>query len=141
MEFKHSIGKHEFTVIWDRDAILEKIKNERAEFEEGSFQSYYTVGYDDGYLTKEKYNKNLDDMITRLDEITSEPKMIEFIENAQKKKNGTFYRNRVVFREGSGNTIFITEWHNTWIYNALSASPSNDLTLQIEYVKITDTPG
>lgn len=140
MEFKHTIGKHEFTIVCDKEEIKAEIEAERTHFEENSFQRYYTVGYEDGYLTQEEYNKNLDEMISVLDEITTEVKMQEFIQSAKKKKDGTFYKNRVVFRKGCDNTKFITEWHNTWIYNALSVSPSNDLTLRISYISITDTP-
>lgn len=140
MEFKYAIGKHEFIVICDKDEILKQIENERAEFEENYYQSNYTIGSEDGYLTKEEYNKNLDDMTSLLESITTEKKMTEFIEKATKKKNGTFYKNRVAFREGCDNTIFITEWHNTWIYNALSVSAINDTTLEIAYIKVTDTP-
>lgn len=140
MEFKYKLNKHEFKVICNKEEILSQIEKDRSEFEDGMYQSYYTVGYEDGYLNKQEYNANLDKMIEILNEITTKPKMVEFIEKAQKKKNGTFHKNRIVFREGCDNTEFITEWHNTWIYKALSVSPIDDITLEISYIKITDTP-
>lgn len=141
MEFKHSIGKHEFTVICDKDSILAQIESQRDDFQKEYFQRYYTVGSEDGYLTKEEYLQNLDDMVALLEEITSETKMINFITNATKKKNGTFHKNRIAFRQGCDNTEYITNWHNTWIYKALSVIAINDLTLRIYYEKIVDTPG
>lgn len=142
MELKCSIGKQEFIVTCDKDEILAQIENERTKFEKDYYQSYYTIGHETGYLTKEEYNNNLDEMIFILQQITmTDEKMLSFVVNAKKKKNGTFYKNRVVFRQGCDNTIFITDWHNTWIYNALSVSPQSDTILKISYIKITDTPG
>ena len=66
--------------------------------------------------------------------------MISFIEREQKKKNETFYNTRIVFRGGCDKSIFICEWRNTWIYNAISVDPIDDATLEITYRKITDTP-
>lgn len=140
IEFTKKIEKNEFKVICDKDYILNQIEQERNSYEENYYQPYYSVGYEDGYLLKEKYNENLDDIIRHLDKLTTEESMNNFIEVAKKKKNGTFYNNRVIKRIGCDNTVFITEWHNTWIYNALTVKAIGDLTIRISYEKVTDTP-
>lgn len=139
-EFKHSIGKHDIKVIYDKDSILAKIMKEKEAYEENGYQRYYNVGYVDGYLTQEEYCENLEKMISLLEKITTEESMTDFIVRAHKKKNGTLHKGRHIFRVGCDNTTYITEWHNTWIYNALNVSAIDDLTLEINYIKITDTP-
>ena len=140
MEYKHKIGKHEFRFYCNKERILEQIKEERNRYEENCYQYYYTVGSEDGYLTKEQYNENLDIIENKLEELLKPTKIIEIIESAKKKKNGTLYKNRKAYEYGCNNTVFITEWHNTWIYNALKIKSESDLFLRLTYVEVTDTP-
>jgi len=141
MEYKKNIGKKEFRVVCDKERILKSIQSDREEFEDNYYQRCYTVGHDDGYLTEDEFNENLDEMVEELEAVTTEEFMSNAIDKAQKKKNGTFYKNRIFREVGCDNTVYITEWHNTWIYNTLSIKAIDDYTLEIRYEKKTDTPG
>lgn len=140
MKYTKQVGKHEFSVICDKEGILSQILRERCKFEENYFQRYYTIGYEDGYLSNEEYNQNLDKMVQALERMTTEEYMSNIIDVAQKKKNGTLYKGRVADAVDCDNCKFIIEWHNTWIYNQLKVKAVDDKTLEITYSEKADTP-
>lgn len=133
-------GNKEFEFICDIEEIKSQIDEERGQFEPNQFQSYYTVGYEDGYLDEPAYQANLDRMLEELEEMLEETNIQKYVESAKKKKNGTFHKNRVIERYGCDNTKYITEWHNTWIYNELCVVVYDDLTLALVYRNRVDTP-
>lgn len=136
--FTHKVGKHELSVVFDKDELKKQIESEMDNFREG----YVPNGFfpEEGYLDKETYQKNIKDMLSVLEKITAESKLIEFIEKARKKKNGTFYKKGICYRKGCENSWYICEWHNTWIYMALVVSAISDTTLLMSYKEIVDTP-
>lgn len=138
--FKHFIGAHEFKVICDKDSILTQIENERKTFEGNFYQRLHEVGHEDGYLNEAEYNENLNAMVSLLEDITTESSMVDFIVNAKKKKNGTFHKGRIAYNKSSDNTTFITDWNNTWIYNALQVTALSDFILLIDYRNVVETP-
>lgn len=140
MRKEMQVGNHMFKFICDVDEIKTKIEEERNRFEPNYFQSFYTVGYEDGYIEEEAYQKNLDYMLEKLKEMIEDVNIQKYIESAKKKKDGTFHKNRVVERCGCDNTKYITDWHNTWIYNELCVVVYDDLTLSLIYRERVDTP-
>lgn len=140
MEFNHVIGKTKFQVICDKDSILQTLESEREAYE-GDIYVAFRCTDDDGYLGKEEYLKNVEEISETLDDWLKEDSLIGFIEKAQKKKSGTFYKGRVIDTKGSGNCIYFTEWHNTWAYNELKVKAISDTVLKITYVNKNDTPG
>lgn len=139
-EFKHELNGVVFSVVWDKKTILETIQEERKGFIENHFVSTYS-DEDDGCLSKEVYEENLDDMLQMFEVISSEDSLISLIEMAKKKKDGSFHKNRVTYIYQCESSVYITNWHNIWIYHALKVSPIDDYTLLLECLKITDTPG
>lgn len=136
--FTHTIGKHELSIIFDKDELRKQIESHITKYAEG----YVPNGFfpEEGTLDEETYRKNIEDMLGLLDKITTETKLVEFIEKARKKKNGTFYKKGICFRQGCENSWYICEWHNTWIYMALVVSAISDTTLLMSYKEIVDTP-
>lgn len=135
---------NEFHFRVDQEAIQKRIDEQRTHFVEGDF-----VRYEDGedfsdfkgYLTAEQYQANLDDFQKEFEKMLTPEFQHWAIDNAPRKKNGTFYKGRVVKRVGCDNCIFIQEWHNTWLYDALTVKAVDDYTLELTIGSITDTPG
>lgn len=140
MRHTKTIGKHTFVFEADIDGIKEQIEYEKSQFEDNYYQRYYTVGYDDGYLTKTEHEENLNNVIHMLEKMTKIEHINEMIDSAKKKKNGTLYKGRIADSYDCDNTVFITEWHNTWIYNRLVVKAINDTMLLLSYEKTTSTP-
>ena len=140
MVFEHKIGKINFEVRFDYDDIIKKMKDEEMAFEEKEFVSFGN-DYEDETLSREEYIENIQIMRKNLEELIKEENLIKLIEKAQKKKNGTFYKGRIVDSYGCQNCIYICEWHNTWVYNELRVKVISDNVLRIAYESKTDTPG
>ncbi len=127
-----------FEFKFDKKSLHKAIESMRNEWEDNNFVSY---GTDSPSLNKEQFDKNCDMMLEHLDRMTT-PKFQQWcIDNADRKKNGTFYKGRIVSREICDNCVFITEWHNTWIYDALTVKAISDTQLELTLNSITDTPG
>jgi hypothetical protein len=134
----------DFKFVADETALRERIEKLRKQYEERAF-----VRYEDGedfsdfkgYLTEPQYQANLDEFSKELDKMLTPEFQHWAIDNAPRKKNGTFYKGRVVKRVGNDNCIFIQEWHNTWIYECLTVKAIDDLTLELTIQALTDTPG
>ena len=140
MEFKHKIGKNEFRIICNKSSILKELEDEIASYEEGVYVGYLETG-GDGYLSKDQYLKNIEDIKCVLDDYLEDKKLIEFIERVKKKKDGTFYKGRVVETARCDNCTYFEEWHNTWTYNELKVKAIDDTILSISYSQKVDTPG
>lgn len=147
MKIEHRVGKHDFELVVDVEEIINKIGDERNNYYEETYVNYGEIpeGYngivEEEYLTKEEYNKNIDEFIEEFKGILDEGVLVGLIESASKKKNGTFYKGRVVKEVWGKNSEFITEWHNTWIHSIVKVKAISDKTLEMSYGVKTNTPG
>lgn len=139
MLIEHTIGKHTFKIICDIDDIYNSIESEKDEFEENIFVEYGITEHEET-LDEEQYIRNVEEMKNEFEEMLEKENLIELINKAEKKKNGTLYRNRVVKEIPCNNCTFITDWNNTWIYRRIKVKSIDDNTLEITCDMKTDTP-
>lgn len=142
MIVKITESKKEFSIEVNVDNILKEIENLKLEFETDSFVNYGEIPeYDDiDCLSKDKYLENIENFKKTFLEKMNEDFLIEIMKNWNRKKNGTFHRRNVKELVSCNNCIFITEWHNTWIYHVIKVVAVDDYNLKIELCKKTDTP-
>lgn len=137
MSIKVKMGKHEFEVKADVNSLIEEAKalevfkpNTYCEFEGG----------EDELLTEEEFNANVEYFINKIKMVCEEDYLISVVNSMPKKKNGTFYKGRKTVVTYYGNTIFFTEWHNTWATYELRFSAVSDLVLELQIVRYNHTP-
>lgn len=137
MPLKVKVGKHEFEVRADVDSLVEKAKTLET-FEPNTYCEF--EGDADEPLTEEEFDENVEHFINRIKRACKEDNIISVVNSMPKKKNGTFYKGRKDVVAYYGNTIFFTEWHNTWATYELRFSAVSDLVLELQIVKYNHTP-
>lgn len=137
MSFKVKLGKHEFEVVADVDSLIAKAKSLET-FEPDTFCEF--EGDPEETLTEKEFNENVDFFINQIKEACKEDYIVEIVNSMPKKKNGTFYKGRKHIVEYYNNTIFFTEWHNTWATYELRFSAVSDLVLELQIVSYNHTP-
>lgn len=118
------------------------ILNTKNNFEDGMYWHYYEsaeLSSTDKPLTKEEYMSNVDQFLA--DYKTSIVDTQKIIDEFPRKKNGSFNRKNVQILASCDNSIYICEWHNTWIYYQVVVKASDDYTLNVFLREYTDTPG
>lgn len=126
-------------IIMDKESIERNILSLKEVFEENLYVKYgESAEFGDDYLTKEEYNKNVDEFLK--DFRNSVVDVNKIIENFPKKKDGTFNKRNVRELASCNNCIAIHEWHNTWIYKVVKVYAENDTTLRVILYEKVDTP-
>lgn len=137
MSFKVKLGKHEFEVVADVHSLVEEAKSLET-FEPNTFCEF--EGDAEVTLTEEEFNDNVEFFISQIEQACNEDYITKIVQTMPKKKNGTFYKGRKQVVEYYNNTIFFTEWHNTWATYELRFSAVSDLLLKLQIVKYNHTP-
>ena len=131
-----------FKIYADFDDIIKDATDYESDYDEDRYVKYGdSLEQGDSALTKEEYEANAKNFIEEIKALNNEQKLRNIIERWPRKKNGTFNRKNVEYLVTSGNTYYICEWHNTWIYATVKAVAVDDTTLRIEFFQKTDTPG
>lgn len=126
-------------IIMDKESIKKNILSLKEVFKENLYVKYgESAEFGDDYLTKEEYNKNVDEFLK--DFRNSVVDVNKIIENFPKKKDGTFNKRNVRELASCNNCIAIHEWHNTWIYKVVKVYAENDTTLRVILYEKVDTP-
>ena len=134
---KEQIGKHEFRIIADMEALLAKVQA-FPKYEKETFVPF--EGDCEDYWSEEEFEKNKEDFIAKIKEACTDKAMQDAAHILPKKKNGTFYKNRKDVVMHYENTLFFTEWHNTWATFELRYSALNDLEAELQIVEYNHTP-
>ena len=129
-----------FFISVDVDSMIRKAQNDK--YEKDTFFAYGdSPEMGDPALTEEQFNKNRDEFIAEIRELESEDRLRSIVEFWPRKKNGTFNRKNVKYLCENGNTRYICEWHNTWIYDTVKVVADSDRELSVSFYTKTDTPG
>lgn len=128
----------DFKVIFDKNALINQAKNLEV-FEEETFTGF-EVHWDEPMLTKEEFDENVESFCKNIEKACEDNYIEKVVAQIQKKKNGTFYKNRKYTVDYYGNTHFFQEWHNTWGTYELRFSAINDTTLELQIVSYNHTP-
>lgn len=142
MKAKVLNGKIELTAIADEKELLRQFNNWfLSKFEEETYSVFESTIPDvDGYLTEEEFKENVDEFISDIKKACTKESLEGAVRVFKKKKNGTFYRNRKLVESSYNNSIYFSEWHNSWKSLELRFSPINDYTLELNIVEVVSTP-
>lgn len=132
-------GKKNFSISFDADNIISGLNSKKGEYIEDCYLPYYTLYEDGKCYTKEEYDKNIDKMIEYVNNITSED-LENIIKGWTRKKSGSFNKRRIKVLYDCENCRYISEWHNTWIYDQLKVVAISDTELNIVLYEKVDTP-
>lgn len=125
----------------DVDNLKKKFESELDEFTEDFFVRYGdNPEMDDNKLTKEEYLENVDKSVAYMSRL-EDPKFFErLVKDFPRNKSGVLNKRAVKYIYSSNNCEYISEWHNTWIYNTVKLVATSDDTLQVQFYRKTDTP-
>lgn len=128
-----------FFISANIDDLIRQAQSDK--YEKDTFFAYEeSPEMGDVALTEEQFNKNRDDFIAKIKEL-DEDRLRAIVRSWPRKKNGTFNRKNVKYLCENGNTRYICEWHNTWIYDTVKVTADSDRELSVSFYTKTDTPG
>ena len=131
--------KKELTIVINKEEIEKQILALKDAWSENTYVYYgESQAWDDPYLTKEEYEKYVDEFLADFRKSVADPD--DLIAGFPKKKNGTFNRRNSKELTSCGNCIAIHEWHNTWIYKIIKLRAADDTTLHVFFTEEVDTP-
>lgn len=131
--------KKELTIVINKEEIEKQILALKDEWSENTYVHYgESQEWDDPYLTKEEYEKYVDEFLADFRKSIVNPDKL--IADFSKKKNGTFNKRNSKKLVSCGNCIAIHEWHNTWIYKVIKLRAADDTTLHVFFTEEVDTP-
>ena len=137
MTLTEIIGKKTLQYICDGEKIIKELDSLKETFEDNTYVRYYAT---EGYLTKDEFDKNIDELISVVEKLSTEEFAIKAMNEALKKKNGTFNKTRIYDCYDCDNCIYFTEWNNSWSFHRLKIKAQNDTTLYVYLEKTTSTP-
>ena len=139
MEIKVIEGKKYFFVKYDKEYVVNQLKEMRDSYENYYVEYGFILESGGSYLSKEEYEKNYDQMIEFAESI-SEEKLEDILKEFPRKKSGWLNLRNVEYLYRCNNTQYISEWHNTWIYQTLKVKAKDDMTLEVFLYEMVDTP-
>ena len=133
-----SLNGVNFDVLFDKDALIDKVKNLEV-FEDDTFTEFEQIGKD-AIIDAIRFQENVESFCESIERACEDSYIAKVVSYIEKKKNGTFYKNRKYVVDYYGNTHFFTEWHNTWGTYELRFKVVDDTTLMLEIVSYNHTP-
>lgn len=128
----------DFKIIINKEDLIKQAK-ELEEFEANTFTSF-EIHWEKPKLTKEQFDKNVENFCKSIEDACTNSYIEKVVEKFDKKKNGTFKKNRKYVVNYYGNTRFFQEWHNTWGTYELRFSAVEDKILVLQIVAYNHTP-
>ena len=129
MKYNFKIGAIDFSVVADKETLIEKAKNLRT-FEEGCF---VPIGGDElDILSEEDFNYNLNKFIKNIENACQDYALIDVINKMPKKKNGTLMKRRKEVVSYYENSVYFCEWYPAWATFELRFTAVSDTTLELQ---------
>lgn len=132
----------EFKALCDVDNIINKLEAEKANWEEGTFtkngERYFDYTPENAYISKERFVENIDKMISEVKTCLTDDFIKEIVASFEKKKNGTFKKNRKNELFSCDNAVFLDDYCGGWRYYAVVARVHSDNLLCIGWEHVTE---
>ncbi len=141
MEKIVSVDGVDFKYIIDTNNITNEIENLRSKYEDDHFINFYT-NESSPSLSEEEYNENVDSFKNNFESFINNIERLESsITVAPKKKNGKLKKNSIIKDFRCKNSIFQSDFHNTWIRAQVKFKPIDEVTIGCIFNTLQDTPG